>query len=184
MQADARYEVLAPMPARAACVPISGVLHRHTMRRAMARVKKFVNASKTPQPASSYTASGAKRRRLTVPSEPERSGPLRRLEGLKRLFSERSMKFYRNACSEKYRVKVHRLSFGKNDNTPTPDYDQLVKCMIGGISEIPQVRQMDSKGKHAKGGHPQSSQAGAKGMQTKGKGKGKKGRSRWVPRPT
>jgi hypothetical protein len=71
-----------------------------------------------------------------------------------------------------------------NDNTPTPDYEQLVKCMIGGTSEIPQARQMDSKGKHAKGGHSQSSQAGAKGMWAKGKSKGKKGKPRWVPRPT
>ncbi len=183
-QADARYEVLAPMPARVACVSASGVLHRSTMRHTMARVKKCVDASKTATIASSHTASGAKRRRVTVLSDPERSGPLRRVGGLKRLFSERSMKFYRNACSEKYRVKVHRLSFGMNVNTPTPDYEQLVRCMIGGSSEVPQARQMDGKGKQAKGGLPQSSQASTKGMWTKGKSKGKKGKSRWVPRPT
>jgi hypothetical protein len=136
-QADPRFEVLAPMPARVECSPVSGVLHRSTTRRAMARVRKLVDAAKASPETSTYTAVGAKRRRTSVLPDPTKSGPLNRTGGLKRPFTERSMKFYRHSRSEEYRVKVHRLSFGMNENTPAPDYDQLVRCMMGGLSEIP-----------------------------------------------
>ena len=82
--------------------------------------------------------------------------------------------------------KVHRLSFGMNENTPAPNYDQLIRCMMGGLSEIPQERQTDSKGKSAKGEQSQSqpSQVGVKGPRPKGKSKGRKGKGNWVPRLT
>ena len=167
-QIDARYAVLAPTPPRTACTPVRGVLHRMTGRRALFRVKKLVNSTKTPQASSSHTASGVKKKRQFVLSDPERSGPLHprmRTGGLKRPYSELSARYYRDACSEKYRVKIHRLSFGIHSKTTTPDYDQLVKDMTCGSSEIPQVSQMSHKGAH-----------------TKGNRKGMKGKPRWIPR--
>jgi hypothetical protein len=184
-QADPRFEVLAPMTARAECIPVSGVLHRSTMRRTMALVRKRVGAAKASSKASVHSGVGAKKRRTSVLPDPTKSGPLKRSGGLKRPLTERSTKFYRHSRSEDYRVKVHRLSFGMNDETPAPNYDQLVKCMMqSSFSEVRQERQTDSKGKSAKGEQSQSqpSPVGVKGPRPKGKNKGRKGKGNWVPR--
>ena len=72
-----------------------------------------------------------------------------------------------------------------NDETPAPNYDQLVKCMMqSSFSEVRQERQTDSKGKSAKGEQSQSqpSPVGAKGPRPKGKNKGGKGKGNWKPR--
>ena len=164
-QMDARYEVLAPLPPRLACNPIRGALQRSTGRRALLRLKKLVGAAKPSHSGSPPAVSGTKRKRPSETLDPDSSGPLKprvATGGLKRQFSELSANHYRDPCSEKYRVKVHRLSFGISDKTTTPDYDQLVKNMSSGSLEVPQSS------------HPIA--------RSKGKGMGKKGKSQWVPR--
>ena len=97
----------------------------------------------------------------------------------------RSMEFYRHSRSEDYRVKVHRLSFGMTEETPAPNYDQLVNCMMqSSSSEVRQERQTDNKGKSAKGRQSQSqpSSVGVKGPRPKGKNKVRKGKGNWEPR--
>jgi hypothetical protein len=186
-QTDPRFEVLVPMTARAECIRVSGVLHRSTTRRTMARVKKLVDAAKASSKAPVHPGVGARRRPTLVPPDPTKSGPLDRSGGLKRPLTERSMKFYRHSRSEDYRVKVHRLSFGMTEETPAPNYDELVRCMSqGSSSEVRQERRTGSKGKSAKGEQSQSqpSPAGIKGPRPKGKVKGKKGKGNWVPKLT
>ena len=85
--------------------------------------------------------------------------------GLKRQYPELSARQCRDACSEKYRVKVHRLSFGINDKMIIPNYDQLVKDMTSGRLDVTQRSQME---------HQEA--------RSKGKGKSRKGKSRWMPK--
>jgi hypothetical protein len=99
------------------------------------------------------------------------------------------MKFYRQSQSEDYRVKIHRLSFSMTKETPAPDYERLVACMLQGSSSgVRQEPQVGKKGRKGKGEQsqpmldPDSADDPPPKGKPKGKSKDKKGKGRWMPK--
>ena len=201
------------------CEHTHGALQRPSGRRSLIHLKKVSSA----RPTSATTSQPLKGRRgkhstKVLPTVRKSAAPIgvvgksgssEALPKLRVRVSERSLRHYRNTPSEKYRVKVHRLSFGLDEKITTPNWGQVLTTLTIGPSESAGpskgVGKDDSASEGAgpsestgKGGSKSrqepSSKSGCKnkGASKSGKGrdvrdfgcksKGKKGKTKQAPR--
>ncbi len=136
---ESARQVLAPVPPLVSCESLHGALQKSSGRRSMAYLKKLVNPAKPPTKARQHQSKFRKGKQVTKTplatcwtmnqgfSASSTSGGVDETESLSIASSMKfcapgsSLALYRITPSERFRAKVHRLSFGLKDIVSTPD---------------------------------------------------------------